>query len=237
MTYARNNATQVVARARLFTTYRVGYCANYAANCVTNGAMGVPITSAKDAWYKARYKHTTGTPPLGAMVYWNNGTYGHIAVSVGNWRVRSTDYPSLGRVGEASTSTIQSHFGMAAGRYLGWSQDLAGLIIAGVPGTAPAPTAPGTKAVDLTAVIYAHNLRPGYRNADVARFEKAIWNAMGAAYRTKYAGSSAYIGDGYYGTLTQTLCSDAYAHFGLPRAAYPGGTLLLQKLGFKAARV
>jgi surface antigen len=38
-------------------------------------------------------KYTTGTPPVGALVFWNKDSYnpyGHVALSIGAWRTIST---------------------------------------------------------------------------------------------------------------------------------------------------
>ena len=54
---------------------------------------------AEDAWNRWGGQHRGDKhPPAGVPVYWHNprSKYGHIALSVGGGRVRSTDYPGCG---------------------------------------------------------------------------------------------------------------------------------------------
>lgn len=229
MAYTNYNASQTLARANTYSRYTTGMCLNYCWRC-TDYPTSAGLPDAKAAWYAAKYKVTNGsTPPPGAHVYWAVGTHWHIAISRGGWYVRSTDWPSKGYVGNVLISRLSSAWGA---RYLGWTRDYNGRIIGGLQ---IATSYPPTMAVDLTTRITASNLRPGKRNSDVARFEKAMWNYLGGPYRARILGQKAYVGDGFYGTLTSSMCSDSYAKAGLPRATYPGGTLLLQRLGFKNA--
>lgn len=229
MALTKYTAAQAVRRANSYAYYKVGMCLNFCWVCV-DYPNSAGLYDANAAWNRATMKRYTGNPPAGAMVYWAVGSHGHIAVSLGGGMVRSTDWPSKGRVGNVSISRLSSAWGA---RYRGWSADYAGK---GIPGLVNV-TYPGTMAVDLASVIKASNLRPGARNNDVARFERALWNALGGPYRASILANKAQVGDGFYGTITQKMCSDAYAKYGMSRATYPGGTALLTRLGFKAARV
>lgn len=251
--YAENTAARTVARARQFTSYSPqGYCANYVSNCVSNGNFGYGISSAIDAWRKATHKHTTGTPPAGAPVYWGNGVYGHIAISVGGGKVRSTDYPALRRVGETDIHNLENYFGMAPGRYLGWSSDLAGRLIYGLQGTVaptPAPSSPSLTAaqkalianipVGLTAVIYRSQLRVGKRGVQVSRYQAALWNRLYNADRLyivkKYGLKRTGLYDGIYDAAVAEMTRIMYRHMGLPEATGPG-PMLMDRLGFKNDR-
>jgi hypothetical protein len=177
-------------------------------------------------------KRYSGTPPPGAVVYWATGDHGHVALSIGNGNVRSTDWPDKGHVGNVSIDHLTSWW---SATYRGWSADYAGHPITGV---APGVTYPAAMVVDLTAPIYASNLRPGKTNNDVSRFERALWNYLGGPYRQTILADKAKIGDGYYGTLTNKMCLDAYAKAKItPAGEYPGGVKLLQALGFTNAKV
>lgn len=229
MAFTRYSASQAAARAKGFTTWRTGYCLNFVWHC-TDYPDVAGLGTANEAWSRAAQKVSTGNPPAGAPVYWAGGKYGHIAVSIGNGYVRSTDWPSKGRVGTVKITTLTSQWGL---KYRGWSRDYAGQPILGLQ---TASSYPATMAVDLSSPITVAKLRPGYSNPDVARFEAAMWNYLGGPYRAKIIASKGAVGDGFYGTLTQTMCSDSYAKAGLPRATYPGGKVLLSVLGFKDIR-
>jgi hypothetical protein len=55
-------------------------------------------------------RHTTGTPPRGAFVFWNISAYGHVGIADGTGGVWATSVN--GAIGHAR----QSYFGS----YLGW---------------------------------------------------------------------------------------------------------------------
>lgn len=228
MAYTKYSASQAVARAKSWTRWKVAYCLNFVWNCL-DYPNSAGLANANQAWTAARQKVYSGTPPAGAPVYWASGQYGHIALSVGGGYVRSTDWPSKGYVGTVAISQITRAWGMS---YRGWSRDYAGKPILGL-GTSV--SYPSPLPVDLNSQLHVGNLRPGYKNNDVRRFEAALYNYLGGPYRAAINAVPANQGtmlDGYYGTLTQKMCSDAYAKAGLARATYPGGKVLLQKLGF-----
>ena len=78
--------------------------------------------TATKAWYAIpRSQRNYGRyPPRGAAVYWTGGShgYGHIAISLGGGKVRSTDAGGRGRVATVSIPWIRSHWGLP---YAGWS--------------------------------------------------------------------------------------------------------------------
>lgn len=132
---------RAVERARRFTRYPTGQCLNFVSNVLTDGAMlGVYAPYARHAWDHATHRHraTEGRPPpAGVPVYFEHGAanhYGHIAVSVGRWMIRSTDWPVRGHVGEVDLRVLAKVWNRAQ---LGWSEDLYGF---SVPGVALAPT-------------------------------------------------------------------------------------------------
>lgn len=222
-------AGQAVSYAKSVYRWTVAMCLNFVWHCL-DYPRSAGLQNANQSWTAATMKRTNGNPPAGACVYWAVGRYGHIALSLGGGYVRSTDWPSKGSVGTVSISRLSSAWGAT---YRGWSADYAGHPIPGVV----TATYPGPMTVDMGAPIYAHNLRPEARNNDTARFEKAIWNKLGGPYRQSIVNSKQYVGDGYYGTITQEMCRDAYQAFNGTRYAYPGGTQMLKWLGFKDARV
>lgn len=105
------------------TPIPAGQCLHYVAL-----AYGHPTTAQQFGRYWARdvytampsaYKHAgnAGTPPRGALVFWNTGSGpGHIALSLGNGKVASTDYPHAGVIGIAPITAIDQW-----GTRLGWT--------------------------------------------------------------------------------------------------------------------
>lgn len=144
MTYTTYSASQAVARANAQTFWPTARCLEFVMHCVNGEQVG--LYDANAAWAAARQKVTTGTPPAGAPVYFSGYAHGHIAVSLGGGRIRSTDEPSLGRVANTTIGDIERDWGI---RYLGWSRDYAGLVIRGLEdtstnysGTPPLPVTP-----------------------------------------------------------------------------------------------
>lgn len=130
-------AAAAVARARRFTTYPSGKCLSYVSNVLTNGKMlgafGVASAPyALHAWNHAKWRHTTANPPAGVPVFFSHSasnSYGHVAISVGGGRIRTTSWPGT-HVGETSISNLCRAWNR---KYLGWSEDLYGVRISGFP--------------------------------------------------------------------------------------------------------
>ena len=70
-------------------------------------------------------------PPVGAAVYWTGGSsgYGHIAISVGDGKVRSSDAGGEGRVRTVPVDWAEKKWGLT---YAGWSNSINGYTIPGV---------------------------------------------------------------------------------------------------------
>ena len=91
---------------------------------------------AATAWANATGKRPGDRhPPVGAAVYWTGGTsgYGHIAISVGDGKVRSTDAGGEGRVKTVGVDWATKAWGL---RYAGWANSINGYTIPGVVGRA-----------------------------------------------------------------------------------------------------
>ena len=151
------SAVDIVKRARTFKTYAKGMCLEWVWRCVREPlprSTGLPDANA--AWDKAAQRETTGTPPAGAPVYYRGGKHGHVCISVGGGRVRSTDYPSNGVVGEGTIEQIAARMGL---KYSGWSRDYAGNPIPGLekPVTPKRPT-----------------LKRGSKNASVKKLQEGL---------------------------------------------------------------
>ena len=108
---APNTAAQAIAwySSRNGSTAYEGYCekaARLSWNRTTHHASAIDHWNSSDG-----AKHTTGTPPKGAFVFWNISSFGHVGVADGNGGFWSTSIS--GHIGHA---TSVSHFS----NYLGW---------------------------------------------------------------------------------------------------------------------
>ena len=226
-------ASQAAARSLLYSRYTVGYCLNFVWNCISAPkSYGCPDANA--AWTRATQKVRTGTPPAGAPVYFRGGAHGHIAISLGGGRIRSTDWPTKGRVGTTTIGDLCREWYGSQSNYRGWSRDLCGDPI---PGLQIVASATDRMSVDLSSPIRIQDLKIGKTNGAVGRFQKALWNIHGRTYRAGILRltSRASIGAGVYGSVTVKMCSDAFAGLGSDRHTQPG-RWLLTKLGFKDIR-
>ena len=120
-----SSATEAVHNARRYLTCDPGMCLKYVRTWLEIGSR---YPDAQSAWNNAKHKHTGGTPPAGAPVFWRKpgGGHGHIGLSVGGGRFRGTDMTVARRVSEQVLSWPTSHWGYP---YLGWTEDLNGVMI------------------------------------------------------------------------------------------------------------
>jgi hypothetical protein len=157
---------QALAYARRFTTNRVGMCLWHVQDW-----FGSPHVY-PDAYSQAKALHLyPGTPPPGVPVFYGPGTgsrYGHVAISVGGGRIRSTDCPSEGRVGETDLNWPQRRWGH---NYIGWARNIGGVDIPGAPqpGQAQQPSSGGG--------VYLEKLHYGQADSDSVRALQAALNA------------------------------------------------------------
>lgn len=165
-------AQEALSYARRYTTYTPGFCARWVQICFAGPWIG---TSAIDAWRRARMKRYTWPPPAGVPVYWSGGRYGHVAISTGGGRCRSTDWPSRGRVSETYISSLSRSWGY---RYLGWSADVNGQ---GIRGIYSGPS----------QVVYASQTSYGKRNESVRQMQRRL---IALGYRIP-AGATGYYGE------------------------------------------
>jgi hypothetical protein len=80
---------------------------------------------ASTAWRNTNDRHPGDKTdvPRGAAVYWTGGSsgFGHIALSLGNGMVRSTDAGGSGRIATVAIDWVQQHWGLP---YAGWAWDI-----------------------------------------------------------------------------------------------------------------
>lgn len=86
---------------------------------------GIPARygTASIAWLNTNDRHPKNrNPPRGAAVYWTGGShgYGHIALSLGGGKIRSTDIPS-GKVSTVDLGWIERNWHHT---YAGWAWDI-----------------------------------------------------------------------------------------------------------------
>lgn len=111
-----------VRYARTITRWPVGYCLKYVRTCF---GIASKYPSAISAWNNAKHRHgPTSAVPVGVPVFFRGGRYGHVAISVGNGKCRSTDYPRRGVVSEVAISTLAKNWNYP---YIGWTEDLNGV--------------------------------------------------------------------------------------------------------------
>jgi hypothetical protein len=89
--------------------------------CGIGGRYGDAAT----AWRNTNDRHPGDKTdiPRGAAVYWTGGSkgYGHIALSLGNGKVRSTDAGGRGRVATVDIGWVERTWGQT---YAGWAWDI-----------------------------------------------------------------------------------------------------------------
>lgn len=175
-------AAQAVAYARRYSRYQTQMCLN-----AVQTWLGAPWSGpyAMWAWQQARHRHPGDKhPPPGVPVWWSSAAsrYGHIALSVGGGRVRSTDYPSRGQVGEATIDQI-TRWGTRY-TYQGWAEDLGGQRIPGI-GSTPAP-APSQEDITMRIIEAAGKgsglYGPGYFKT-LTKEERDVLVGQGVPYR------------------------------------------------------
>lgn len=96
-------------------------CLKFAANVYGLQASGTPAPkgfdtgTAYNAWIVNPHKHSGDTnPPPGALVYWNTGGPGHVAISIGQGQIVSTH-------GNGGKPSIYSLKNVGLKGYLGWT--------------------------------------------------------------------------------------------------------------------
>lgn len=123
------NAEQTATTAENRSSNPPGYCLQWSRECADIAAL---YPDAATAWRYAIHRHKGDRkPPRGAMVYWLGGSsgYGHIAVSVGDGRIRSTDAGGAGHVATVDVGWPESHWGLP---YAGWADNVNDVIVPGV---------------------------------------------------------------------------------------------------------
>jgi hypothetical protein len=210
---------KAVERALAATGFASGFCLRFVRTML---GVGPKFETATRAFNATKHRHTT-TPPAGVPVWWDKGRttakfpegLGHVALSLGGGKIRSTDWPSRGKVGTTTIAKLNATW--TKQRYRGWSEDINGVRVTSTPPT------PLTK-VSLSKVVQA--ARSGSKAPGVLIVQKALKREFGLDFSS---------GPGFFGPRTK----DAYARWqrkmgftGADADGIPGKTSLT-RLGTK----
>ncbi|MEX0427681.1 hypothetical protein AB3X52_08625 [Nocardioides sp. DS6] len=126
---APSDAAQTVAAAMSSTVNVPGQCLAW-----SREQAGIPskYADATSAWDHATGRHPdSADPPRGAAVYWTGGSsgHGHIAISLGDGQVRSSDAGGTGQVATVSIRHLSLEWNL---QYAGWANSINGYTIPGV---------------------------------------------------------------------------------------------------------
>jgi hypothetical protein len=126
---ADSDAAETVAAAKASSYNTPGQCLGW-----SREQADIPsrYVDAATAWEHATGRHAGDpTPPKGAAVYWTGGSggHGHIAISVGNGMVRSSDAGGSGVVATISLKQLSREWHLT---YVGWADTINGYRIPGV---------------------------------------------------------------------------------------------------------
>jgi hypothetical protein len=119
------------AMARLGDEGWLGLCQKFVRMSLGAGP-GFP--SAIAAWNGAKLKHgiaNSSAVPAGVPVYWGGGAYGHVALSTGGGGIISTDFPTSNKIGRGTIAGLTAKWHKPL---LGWTEDINGKRIYGLPG-------------------------------------------------------------------------------------------------------
>lgn len=111
-------ADKAIAKAKSTFHWTVGMCDNFVANMYGYSSSGYATAVANWNATPANLKHPQDySAPPGALMYWGGGS-GHVALSLGNGSIVSTDINGPGTVSTAQASQITQRWGKP---YLGWA--------------------------------------------------------------------------------------------------------------------
>lgn len=140
----------------------------------TRTAYDVPSDGSEDAtqaFHRTKFRHSSATvPPRGAVCWWTGGRngHGHVAISLGEHRIRSTDLPVSGHWGTAHLDDPSQLWGL---RYEGWSEDIDGVRVFRPAPVKPKPKPKPTRLAKLRAQLLrvANDPKVGPRRRQAAR--------------------------------------------------------------------
>lgn len=126
-------AEQTAKNAEKDATNDVGMCLQ---QCRLWAGINAHYPDATTAWKNANNRHVGDRTsiPRGAAVYWTGGSkgYGHIAISLGNGNMRSTDANGAGRVATRTLAWFDANWPSL--KYAGWADNINEVTIPGADG-------------------------------------------------------------------------------------------------------
>jgi len=156
MAYTRS---EVVSRALAARTNVPGTCYMWTRTMAGSPSVGDVDrdgdADAVDGWKAAKHRHPGHrTPPAGVPVFWSGGRngYGHAAISLGDGKIRSTDAGGSGKIATVDLRWVEREWGLT---YLGWSDDLNGVVIPADEPERPAAPAEAKRYGAIRAAIKA----------------------------------------------------------------------------------
>lgn len=203
------NAEQTATSAEQSTSNSPGYCLQWSRERATIGALQ---PDAATAWKHAFNRHPGDrNPPRGAMVYWLGGShgYGHIAVSVGGGRVRSTDSGGTGVPATVELSWPEQHWGLP---YAGWADNVNDVAIPGV-GT-------GDSGKDDDMPQYDHAACKRATKLPAGEWVGIEWTDVGSGSAFTKGSKAAKLGGRTYSAVLHVTVADAE----------PGSTIRLRTI-------
>lgn len=118
-----------VAAFRRYNSCEPGQCLAYVSRALGGPFGWDGLTDPNHTIKRTQRLHHDTHPPAGVPVFILGSKHGHITLSVGGGKVRSTDWPHRGVVSEVGIMTLANSWGR---QYAGWSEDLVGRMIPGV---------------------------------------------------------------------------------------------------------
>lgn len=157
-----STADEAIANAKSWDRCDAGMCLYTVQEWFESGHA---YPDAAEQWAAAKYKHTDDDPPAGFPVFWTGGGhgYGHVAISLGDSRIRSTDCTTTNDVSDCDLSWPRTHWGLT---YAGWTEDLAGTRLPYSPGTGPSN--PNDIETGDLAIVTANGLLNGRAEPDMS---------------------------------------------------------------------
>lgn len=177
-------AAEAVTTAYAHTVCIEGRCLAYVRTWL---GIGSHWPTAARAWFEADKRHPGDRhPPAGAPMFWTGGShgFGHIALSLGDGDVRSTDVPHAGLIGTVPLDWFGTHWTNL--HYEGWAEDLNETTIGYLSTTPtpvpdPAPTPHVRTDGDTMKIIRDDNgtisywIVSGGKRASIGQADAATW--------------------------------------------------------------